>query len=359
MSHSSPLLQHRRRALVESLDEVRFEGTVANNVESFLNIRFGQDTSGFNRFAPPKPFNYAPGTLVNATQAGAACLQPQQEVSSMPLFHNFNTMSKDCLNLRNDQPAKTLSSAKLPVMVWIYGGGDSLGQIYDSAYDPTRLVNGAAQKGFPIIYVTANYRVRPLGLLPLAQLPPATPRISTSPDLAASRTKSPLSARARAQPEWSSDHGIQRSGKASTLAYEEADDGSFFTLPILASDTDVALFLAATRIKQVLALYPVSDFAGLPAKNISTQYFEVLPREPNEARHRILLSRSLHRPSPPPQPTCSLSTKRYCDPGTRTPIPPTSGSRTSATSPTSSTRRRAVRDTPRTRRQPIAFCPRR
>ncbi|OJJ97673.1 hypothetical protein ASPACDRAFT_45769 [Aspergillus aculeatus ATCC 16872] len=44
-------------------------------------------------------------------------------------------------------------------MVWIYGGGGSFGQIYDSANDPTGLVTGADQKGFPIIYVAMNYRV--------------------------------------------------------------------------------------------------------------------------------------------------------------------------------------------------------
>jgi carboxylesterase type B len=44
-------------------------------------------------------------------------------------------------------------------MVWIYGGGNSFGQIYDLAYDRTALVTGAAQKGFPVIYVAMNYRV--------------------------------------------------------------------------------------------------------------------------------------------------------------------------------------------------------
>ncbi|PYI26312.1 alpha/beta-hydrolase [Aspergillus indologenus CBS 114.80] len=82
----------------------------------------------------------------------------------MPLFDNVTTMSEDCLTLRIDRPARTLSSATLPVMVWIYGGGDSFGQIYDSVYDPTGLVTGTAEKGFPIIYVVVNYRVGVFGL---------------------------------------------------------------------------------------------------------------------------------------------------------------------------------------------------
>ncbi|KAL4873652.1 hypothetical protein BDV12DRAFT_207498 [Aspergillus spectabilis] len=151
------------RADLCGLDAIRFEGTTADNVESFLNIRFGQDTSGANRFTPPKPFRYDRGVVVNATQAGAACPQPQQPVPSMPLFDNITYMSEDCLTLRIDRPAGTPASAKLPVMVWIYGGGDSFGQIYDSAYDPTRLVIGAAQKSFPVIYVAMNYRVGVFG----------------------------------------------------------------------------------------------------------------------------------------------------------------------------------------------------
>lgn len=161
--HSRPLQDSQPIASCPTSDAVSFKGTTANNVESFLNIRFGEDTSGANRFTPPKEFNYPPGTLVNATTPGAACPQPKQAVSTMPLFDNVTHMSEDCLTLRVDRPAGTPASAKLPVMVWIYGGGDTFGQIYDSAYDPTGLVLGAASKGYPVIYVAMNYRVGVFG----------------------------------------------------------------------------------------------------------------------------------------------------------------------------------------------------
>ncbi|RAL12660.1 carboxylesterase family protein [Aspergillus homomorphus CBS 101889] len=130
-SHSSPLSYHRPPTVVGSFDEIRAAEAV----------------------------QLCRGALVNATQAGAACPQPQQAVSSLPLFDNITSMSEDCLTLRIDRPASTPASAKLPVLVWIYGGGDTFGQIYDSTYDPTGLVTGAAQKGFPIIYIAMNYRV--------------------------------------------------------------------------------------------------------------------------------------------------------------------------------------------------------
>jgi hypothetical protein len=156
---ASPLLKSRPTVYLGGSDQVRFEGTSANNVESFLNIRFGEDTSGKNRFAAPKPYAYPPGSVVNASQPGAACPQQKVPIAGLAVFDNVTHISEDCLTLRVDRPAKTSPKDKLPVMVYIYGGGDSIGQIYDSAYDPAALITGASQKGYPIIYVAMNYRV--------------------------------------------------------------------------------------------------------------------------------------------------------------------------------------------------------
>lgn len=148
--------------------QVTFEGTSANSVDSFKNIRFGRDTSGVNRFAPPKLYTYPAGTVVNATQSGAACPQQEDPIPTFPIFDNVTDVSEDCLNLRIDRPANVTSADKLPVMVWIYGGGDTVGQIYDTAYEPTALVFGAAEADTPVIYVAMNYR---LGLLGFAASP--------------------------------------------------------------------------------------------------------------------------------------------------------------------------------------------
>jgi carboxylesterase type B len=136
-----------------------FKGTSSNNVESFLNIRFGQDTSGMNRFNPPKLFKYPQNATIDSSKPGAACPQQRVPVQGFPIFDNVTNISEDCLTLRVDRPANTTSEDSLPVMVYIYGGGDTIGQIYDSAYDPTYLVSSAAQKGFPVIYVAMNYRL--------------------------------------------------------------------------------------------------------------------------------------------------------------------------------------------------------
>ncbi len=71
--------------------------------------------------------------------------------------------SEDCLYLNVWTPAKSASD-KLPVMVWIYGGGFAAGTTSVPAYDGTRL----ALKG--VVLVSVNYRVGAMGFLALPEL---------------------------------------------------------------------------------------------------------------------------------------------------------------------------------------------
>ena len=61
-------------------------------------------------------------------------------------------MSEDCLYLNVWTPAKT-TVAKLPVLVYFYGGGFSAGDGSESRYDGESM----AQKG--IVAITINYRL--------------------------------------------------------------------------------------------------------------------------------------------------------------------------------------------------------
>ncbi|KXL45857.1 hypothetical protein M433DRAFT_154135 [Acidomyces richmondensis BFW] len=149
-------------------DHVSIRGTSANGTDSFLNIRFGASTAGSNRFAPPKPYTYPAGITVDATRPGAACPQQKVPVPDFPIFANVSHISEDCLSLRIDRPSHTRPDARLPVLVFIYGGGDSIGQIYDPVYDPTALVASSAAKHEPVIYAAMNYR---LGIFGFAASP--------------------------------------------------------------------------------------------------------------------------------------------------------------------------------------------
>ncbi|MCJ1392193.1 hypothetical protein MMC18_005060 [Xylographa bjoerkii] len=139
------------------------QGTSANGVDQFQNIRFGQDTSGTNRFARPLPYVYPSGIQVNGTASGAACPQPLTPLPFPGIFADVPYQSEDCLTLRVARPAGIDVDAALPVMVFIYGGGYRIGQIYDPIYEPTSLVLQSMTNGSPVIYVAVNYRLSIFG----------------------------------------------------------------------------------------------------------------------------------------------------------------------------------------------------
>ena len=104
---------------------VVYFGASSNGVEHFENIYFGQATGGSNRFSPPLPFTYRPGSHVLANVSGPACPQPTDPVAGFEfLFSNVTYQSENCLSLRIARPAGTTPASKLPVMIWLYGGMD-------------------------------------------------------------------------------------------------------------------------------------------------------------------------------------------------------------------------------------------
>jgi len=61
------------------------------------------------------------------------------------------------------RPAGVSADAKLPVVVWFYGGGFSTGDA--SLFNATTLVSRSVELGDPVIYVSFNYRVNGFGFL--------------------------------------------------------------------------------------------------------------------------------------------------------------------------------------------------
>lgn len=108
--------------VTNSTTGVSYQGTLAHGVEEFQNIFFGQSTSGERRFAPPELYIPPENTIVDATGPGAACPQPVVPTPGLDIFSNVSSMSEDCLNLRIARPENTSADAKLPVVIWIYGG---------------------------------------------------------------------------------------------------------------------------------------------------------------------------------------------------------------------------------------------
>jgi carboxylesterase type B len=140
---------------------VTYRGTAQGSVEHFQNIKFAHDTSGARRFAPPVPFSPPPGTEIDASLPGSAC--PQTQAAMPPFFDKTKEMSEDCLNLRIARSQGTTSGQKLPVVIWLHGGGVVKGSAYDSHFEPDNLINHSKTINTPVIYVAIHYRLTIFG----------------------------------------------------------------------------------------------------------------------------------------------------------------------------------------------------
>ncbi|KAF2477640.1 putative lipase [Lindgomyces ingoldianus] len=145
---------------------VKYLGAERNGIEVFLNIQYGQDTSGVNRFKPPRPFIPKPGTTYDATKYGPACPQTFGQWLPPLTLGNITSTSEDCLNLNVARPKGCHASSRLPVMIWIHGGSFWTGANNEPTTMPDGLVIESIKNGLPVIHVAMNYR---LGFFGFAQ----------------------------------------------------------------------------------------------------------------------------------------------------------------------------------------------
>lgn len=130
------------------------EGVVAGEVASFKGVPFAAPPVGELRWKAPQPVKPWPG-IKKADAFAPGCMQDNTLATFLRAPTNF---SEDCLYLNVWTSAKN-AGEKLPVMVWIYGGGFSAGATNTPLYDGTRF----AQKG--VVLVSTAYRVGPFGFL--------------------------------------------------------------------------------------------------------------------------------------------------------------------------------------------------
>src|SRR5271166_2211524 len=128
-------------------------GSTVNDVNEFLGIPYAKPPIGDLRWEPPVAFGKFTAPF-EATAFGSECTQPGPFGSEDCLFLNVYTPAQS----KAGQPNPDTSSASLPVMVWIHGGGLTAGG--GDLYDPTPLVTEGG-----VIVVTINYRLGVLGFL--------------------------------------------------------------------------------------------------------------------------------------------------------------------------------------------------
>ncbi|QKD63103.2 Alpha/Beta hydrolase protein [Fusarium oxysporum Fo47] len=81
-----------------------------------------------------------------------------------------NHVSEDCLSINVVRPAGIPEGTKLPVAVWIHGGGWVNGGSSDPRYNLSFIVEQSVRKGMPIIAANMNYRLHAWGFLHSAEL---------------------------------------------------------------------------------------------------------------------------------------------------------------------------------------------
>jgi para-nitrobenzyl esterase len=125
-------------------------GIAAHGVDEFLGIPYAAPPVGDLRWRPPTPAKPWSGVL-KAAKFGPTCAQ----ITTLGVFAGPANANEDCLTLNVFTP-RLGATAKLPVMVWIHGGGNLDGESDD--YDASRL----AEVGQTVV-VTINYRLGLLG----------------------------------------------------------------------------------------------------------------------------------------------------------------------------------------------------
>lgn len=146
------------------------QGVTANGAASFKGIPFAAPPVGELRWRAPQPARSWDG-LRDGSKFGADCVQVARPVAASLVAQNAK--SEDCLYLNVWRPANARPDAKLPVMVWIYGGAFLFGSGALPTYDGTQFANQG------VVLVTINYRLGRFGFFAhpaLSRENPAEPK---------------------------------------------------------------------------------------------------------------------------------------------------------------------------------------
>ncbi|HET9510772.1 MAG TPA: carboxylesterase family protein, partial [Sphingomonas sp.] len=147
--------QSQPAAPVRTTDAGRVEGiALSSGVDAFLGIPFAAPPVRDLRWKPPQP--RAPWSGVyHADRFAPECLQPLRSPRQNHYFGEEAT-SEDCLYLNVWAPR---AAKKAPVVVWIYGGGFTIGSASMANYSGEPLARAG------VVRVNLAYRVGALGFL--------------------------------------------------------------------------------------------------------------------------------------------------------------------------------------------------
>jgi para-nitrobenzyl esterase len=140
----------------------KLRGFTEDGLFVFKGIPFAAPPVGKLRWMPPAPVEPWSG-IQPAREFGPISLQPRMQMSFTGREPENEPQSEDCLYLNIWTPG--LDDEKRAVMVWIHGGGYSMGSGSSSMHP-----GGTLAKRGNVVMVTVNYRLGVLGFLHLNEV---------------------------------------------------------------------------------------------------------------------------------------------------------------------------------------------
>lgn len=257
---------------------VGFEGEYNNH--SWIGIPFAKPPVGDLRWKAPQQFDSFDSELFKATEHGSACTQFAGGLGGLEGDIGSIGGSEDCLYLSVYAPKLTNehianNDKKLPVMVWVHGGGNKVGA--GSMYDGSRL---AAEQN--VIVVSINYRLGPLGWF----LHPSLNK--TGSDLDKSGNYGTLDIIESLK--WVQENIASFGGDASNVTLFGESAGAYNTYSLMLSPQAKGLFHKAISQSGGLTLTPAeaaSNFVKDGGKEFSAQQVELYTRAVEQPEKNI------------------------------------------------------------------------
>jgi para-nitrobenzyl esterase len=151
-----------------SIDTGKVSGKLlSSGVRAYFGVPFAAPPVGELRWREPQPREPWNG-IYNADRFAPECIQILRPHNINHYFGEEAT-SEDCLYLNIWAPPAAVKGDKVPVILWLYGGGLSIG----SASMPNYGGENLAKKG--VVYITAGYRIGALGFMAHPELTASSP----------------------------------------------------------------------------------------------------------------------------------------------------------------------------------------
>lgn len=138
-----------------------------SGVRAYFGVPFAAPPTGDLRWREPQPRQSWNG-VYNADRFAPECIQILRPHTINHYFGEEAT-AEDCLYLNIWAPPASAKAEKAPVILWLYGGGLSIGSASMPIYGGENL----AKQG--VVYVTAGYRVGALGFMAHPELTTGSP----------------------------------------------------------------------------------------------------------------------------------------------------------------------------------------